>query len=200
MTAPCRTLGLGLTLALLYLLAGAAPEALVFSRERVLAGEYWRLVSGHLVHSGPAHLGWNLAALLVVGSLLEQRIGARWWAALAAGMAAIDGLLLCWPALDAYCGLSGVLNTLLAVLLLDHLREPVARPWALATLLGMTVKIGVELHQGAALLTHTAWPAFAPAHLAGLLGALPVVTRQGWIAVFNGHQPLRIGPNISPDR
>ncbi len=184
MTLPWRTLGLCLTLALLYAIAGAAPESLVFARERVFAGEVWRLLSAHLAHSGPAHLGWNLAALATIGGLFERRLGTRLWPTLGIGIASVDVLLLIEPRLHAYCGLSGVLNTLLGGLLIELLADPTLRRYAALTLLGMILKIGAELAGGHALLTHTAWPAYPPAHLAGLLGAMihaafirrPVVT------------------------
>lgn len=43
----------------------------------VQAGEWWRVVSAAFLHFGPLHLLFNMLALLVFGSQLEQALG-RW--------------------------------------------------------------------------------------------------------------------------
>jgi predicted MFS family arabinose efflux permease len=67
-----------------------------------------------------------------------------------------------------YCGLSGILNSLLFVGLLqmwhDHRHPLVALTAALALL-----KIAVEAASGQPLLTHTAWPSVPVVHAAGVL-------------------------------
>src|SRR5262245_7612141 len=35
-------------------------------------GEWWRLVSGHFVHSDNNHLIWNIVAFAMLGAMLEQ--------------------------------------------------------------------------------------------------------------------------------
>jgi membrane associated rhomboid family serine protease len=59
-------------------------------------GEYWRLVTAHLVHLGWGHLWPNLTALLLIGALFEDLFDAGMWLLVAAAAAAsIDlGLLL----------------------------------------------------------------------------------------------------------
>jgi rhomboid protease GluP len=46
-------------------------------RERVLLGEWWRLLSATVLHGGIEHLLGNLMALYVIGVGLEHAIGAR---------------------------------------------------------------------------------------------------------------------------
>jgi hypothetical protein len=55
----------------LWLSLGPVPEALVFDRSAIAAGEWWRLLSGHWVHSDDRHALWDIAALALVGSLVE---------------------------------------------------------------------------------------------------------------------------------
>jgi len=43
----------------------------------VAAGEWWRLITAAFLHVGLLHLGFNMLALLVFGSELEQMLG-RW--------------------------------------------------------------------------------------------------------------------------
>ena len=62
-----------------------------YERDAIENGEYWRLVSGHLVHLGFGHLWPNLAALVVIGALFEGVFrNGDWWRASIASAAAID--------------------------------------------------------------------------------------------------------------
>lgn len=45
-------------------------------RPAILAGDYWRLLTASFVHANAFHLACNLAALLVLGFLLERYTGA----------------------------------------------------------------------------------------------------------------------------
>jgi rhomboid family GlyGly-CTERM serine protease len=87
-----------------------------YDRAALESGEYWRLVSGHLVHLSWAHLWPNLAALLVIGALFQDVFRASDW--LLAGLvslAAIDaGLYLLDTDVQWYVGLSGVLHGFVA--------------------------------------------------------------------------------------
>ncbi len=40
--------------------------ALKFDREAITSVEYWRLLSGHLVHTNGSHLGMSLAGILAL--------------------------------------------------------------------------------------------------------------------------------------
>ena len=103
---------------------GPAPSAWVFDAQLVGQGEWWRLVTGHWVHSDVEHAAWNIAALAVLGALFERRLGNGMLVALAVGTLGVDAWLLTGlSAPDAYCGLSGILNSLLAAGLLALGRE-----------------------------------------------------------------------------
>ncbi len=47
--------------------------------QRVVGGEWWRLATTMLVHSGPAHLIFNLAGIIVVGIAVERWAGPLRW-------------------------------------------------------------------------------------------------------------------------
>ncbi len=78
-----------------------------YDRAALAHGEYWRLLTGHLLHLGWGHLWPNLAALALIGALFDDVLDRLAWLAIALGAAlAIDGgLYLLDPQVDWYVGL-----------------------------------------------------------------------------------------------
>lgn len=158
--------------AVFHLGLGPAAEGLLYQRQAIAGGELWRLVSGHFVHCDSAHLIWNLAAMGYIGGLLERRIGARLIEVVLVSCLGVS----CWlwfmkSSLAAYCGLSGMLNGLLAVLLAllwKELRHPLVPLVAAGSLL----KIAVESAGNQSLLTNLSWEAVPGAHGAGFTAGL----------------------------
>ncbi len=169
---PSRTLLLlALALALWWGL-GPAPQSLVYDRAAIAAGEWWRLLSAHWVHSDASHALWDMAALALLGMMFEPVLKQHLFPVLLFASVAVDAWLLWGGGPEYYCGLSGILNSLLAAGLLALWRQ---RPHILIPLtgLGLVGKNLVELGGGAMLFSHTAWPGVPEAHLAGMLaGAL----------------------------
>ena len=184
-TLPWRTLLLSLLATLAYLLLGPAPEAWVVSREAVSQGEWWTLVSGHWLHSDNQHALWNISALFILGSLFEAQLRRRMFTELILAsllMSIWMGIYL--PELQAYCGLSGILNTLLVtgtIALWQQYRSP-----ALLVILALALlKNLVELFSQQAIFTHTLWPSVPEAHLVGMaIGTIFVLARSHKIRLF----------------
>lgn len=177
--APWITLALMALASILYFSNGPAPEALVFDRHSIAGGELWRLVTGHWVHSDAQHALWNIAALGALGGLFECTLGWRLPVALATGLVAIDAWLW-WsmPAITRYCGLSGMLNALLAAGLIVQLWRETRDPLVMLVGAGAVLKIVVESATGASAFTHTAWPGVPSVHAIGLVaGVLVMLTR-----------------------
>lgn len=156
----------------------AGPSAfalLVYSRPAVAQGELWRLVTGHLVHAGAAHLFWNLAGLALVWTALGPRLGAGAWLATAAATAvgSSAGIFVLHPEIRVMAGLSGVLHGLMAAGAVAAIRG--GRPMAWLLLAVLAGKVAWEMATGVAAgpgATLSAPVAF-PAHLWGaVLGAL----------------------------
>jgi rhomboid family GlyGly-CTERM serine protease len=174
---PWCTLAIVVGLLALHGLLGPAPEALLYDRAEIRAGEYWRLLSGHLVHLDGAHLAWNLAAFAVLGWLAESALGLgslRILTVLLFGAVAIDVWLI-WglPELSRYCGVSGLLNTLMAAVIVAagrRTRSPL--PWLIAA--GALAKITFEANAGTALFVESHWPPVPTAHGVGFLAGLIV--------------------------
>ncbi|MET0065838.1 MAG: rhombosortase [Candidatus Thiodiazotropha sp.] len=175
-----------LTLATILLTAGLmlAPqvhELLYFEHDSVMAGAWWQLLSGHFVHSDWGHWFWNAAALGVLGSYLEGKSSMLWFATMLAGIVSVDLLLLSGlTPVTRYCGLSGVLNTLLMVALYLYGKQT-RSGWVIVAGLICLTKLTLEMISGTSLLTHIAWPPFPPAHLAGTLAGVVLILTWPWM-------------------
>jgi len=88
----------------------AALDLLAFDRQEILAGEFWRVWTGHAVHYSFKHALVNAGALLLLGAMCERALGSLRLAAvmLCACAAVSAGLLLALPGLAAYRGASGL--------------------------------------------------------------------------------------------
>lgn len=164
---PWRSLLLGALATGAWLVFGPAPEAWVYQRDAIAGGEWWRLLTGHWVHSDSSHASWDVGALLLFGVLFEARLGWRLPLALLVGTVGVDAWLW-WaaPDLHEYCGLSGILNTVLVLGLVELWRE-LRHPMLLVVVAGAALKIVLELQLDEALLTRTAWPSVPAVHAAG---------------------------------
>lgn len=171
-TVPWVTVGLSLFTVLLYLFYDAAPEALIYDRFSIAQGEFWRLFSGHFVHCDTTHLGWNLAAFFILGGLLERRLGTGFLKVVGVSCLGVSGWL--WfvkSNLILYCGLSGMLNGLLAVLLFVLWRE-LKHPLLLIIGIMALLKITLETASGQAIFTDLSWASVPGAHGAGMAAGL----------------------------
>jgi rhomboid family GlyGly-CTERM serine protease len=156
-------------------LAAGGEEARELGRyERVALdnGEYWRLVTAHLVHLGFGHLWPNVAALAILGLLFDDVFrNADWWRVAAVSAAAIDaGLYVYQPGVLWYVGLSGVLHGVVAAGAIALVTRHRALGAALA--LGLIAKLAFEQVFGAVPFTAASvgGPVVVSAHLYGAIG------------------------------
>lgn len=176
---PAITLWLTAIALLIYV---AAPETsarfdlLVLDRDEP---RWWPWLTAHFLHTDLAHVGWNLFAFVCLGFLGESGRRLRYVLSIIVGIVAVD----CWFAwnttLRYYCGLSGVLNTVLLATLYA-LRDSIAPRWLVAFAVLVAAKIGWEWHSGVALLTHTQWPPAVGAHVAGFVAGVLLVAAYAW--------------------
>ncbi len=171
---PVLTIGLLTTLFTLHWLV-TEKTALYFSATDIFDGEAWRIISGHFMHADLQHLLWNCLGLAVLGTLLEFRSRTVLLASLGTGIVVVSALLLTpYAKLDYYCGLSGVLNTLLLVALWLEWKSTRSRLIILITC-ACIAKVVIEVSQGVSVMTHITWPPYAWSHVAGLIGGLLVI-------------------------
>ena len=159
------------------LLAAGGDEVralLRYERHAIGSGEYWRLITGHLVHLGFGHLWPNLAALAIIGLLFEDVFStADWLRVGAASAAAIDlGLYALEPNVVWYVGLSGVLHGYVAAGALALL----VRREKLGAVLAICVAAKLTFEQVVGPVPFTAesvgGPVVVAAHLYGVVGGL----------------------------
>ena len=126
-----------------------AFEWLPYERIAIGEGEWWRLLTGNLIHLGWGHLGLNVAGLLAIGWLFAEDYAIKdWgWILVTGGLATSIGLYLFNPEIAWCVGLSGVLHGLFAAGAIAWLFDGViAGAWLLA---GAAAKIGYEQLFGA---------------------------------------------------
>ena len=118
-------IGLALVCLLIQFSSASFAGGLQFDRAAIGAGQWWRIISGHLVHLSLYHLLLNLCGLALVAYIADHRyplltLIAMFWLLLA------DGLSLYWfaPDLLIYVGLSGALH---GALLIAIWYSPLAR-------------------------------------------------------------------------
>jgi rhomboid family GlyGly-CTERM serine protease len=159
-----------LVLVLLSLLGEAGRLALRYEREAVLQGEYWRLITGHLVHGGTQHLLLNGAGLGLIAALFPQDYSWRAWLLIALfSLLAIDVAFVFYePQLLWYVGLSGVLHGALAAGALAWWRHE-SKPLAAVLSAVFVAKLAWEQWHGALPLSGDL-PVVVDAHLYGALG------------------------------
>jgi rhomboid family GlyGly-CTERM serine protease len=156
------------------LVLAAVPRALpglAYVRHGVRDGEWWRLVTGHLVHGSAAHLVWNVAGLALVWLAFGTRLAGRAWTLVLAAAAAGTGLgvLALAPEVAAMAGLSGVLHGLAAAGAIAALRAGERLGWTVLALLAAKVA-WEQLAGGSAAAEAALGGAIAvDAHLYGLV-------------------------------
>ena len=106
-----------IALALIVAAVPALAPSLLYERADIIRGQYWRLWTGHLVHFGASHLGWNLA-VFAVAAIWSERLApgrTRVLLALVPGVIGV-GLYGLEPRLVTYGGLSGLATAVLTFL------------------------------------------------------------------------------------
>ncbi|HEY9042683.1 MAG TPA: rhombosortase [Rheinheimera sp.] len=141
-----------LVLAATMLLLAVLPEhtqtMLSYSREGIAAAEYWRLLTGHLVHSNNWHLLMNLGGLLLAmllhaGCFSSRQLALYWLlCALAISMLLYVGS----EQIHIYVGLSGLLHAMLTLGALKDIQLKINTGWLL--LVGLIVKVSWEQWHG----------------------------------------------------
>jgi rhomboid family GlyGly-CTERM serine protease len=175
---------------LLSLSGESTTLALRYQRDSVLDGQYWRLLTAHLVHGSIRHVLLNLAGLGLIAALFARDFRPVHWIVIwLLSTLAIDiGFVWFEPQLEWYVGLSGVLHGMLAAGAVTWWRtEP--KPLALALSLVLVGKLAWEQTRGALPLSGDL-PVVVNAHLYGAIGGLiAAMALWGFSRFRSGNRP-----------
>ncbi len=155
-------------------LGGDAARALLrYDRAGLAAGQWWRLLTAHVVHLGLEHAALNSMGLVLMWALFARDYKPGQWVLIAlASILAIDaGLWLRDSTVIWYVGSSGALHGVMSAGTLAHLRRRDLDGWILAAFI--IVKLTYEQTAGA-LPFAEGEGVVVNAHLYGTLGGLAV--------------------------
>jgi rhomboid family GlyGly-CTERM serine protease len=158
-------------LLLLPVLAGnAGREAMRYDRVALAGGQWWRLLTAHIVHLDSDHAALNSLGLVLMWALFARDYRPPQWLAIVLGsIAAIDaGLWIRDSTVGWYVGSSGALHGIMAAGTLAHLRRRDLDGWILAVFI--VVKLAYEQSSGALPFTDSHAGVVVDAHLFGTLG------------------------------
>ena len=165
----------GACLLLLLLTAAGDPGRLLlrYDRAGLAVGQWWRLLTAHVVHLGLRHALLNCLGLLLMWALFARDYSPWGWAVILIGaIAGVDaGLWLADSTVRWYVGSSGVLHGVLAAGALAKARRGEIEGGVLIA--ALAAKLAYEHWVGALPLAGTP-DVVVDAHLYGVLGALTV--------------------------
>lgn len=165
-----------LAIALLAALATGVPvlrQVMVFDREAILAGEWWRLLTCQLVHFSASHLACNLAVLGVFGVIIQRRRYRGFNSLCAAAFLAVAPLVLLWqPRVQYFGGLSGLATAAVILVALHGLADADgSRKLCLLALVGVAAKAAFEWTTLTSLFASFPNRTIIPSPLSHLAGA-----------------------------
>ena len=131
------------------LISPTIDNVLAYSRSAINDGEWWRLVSGNLLHTNQWHLLMNLAGLWVVLFLHHFHYHLKGLSTLFFILCLFEGigLYVGYPQLLGYVGLSGMLHGLFVYGAVQDIVRKLRSGYVL--LIGVIIKVGYEQLYGA---------------------------------------------------
>ena len=167
------TIAVCIAIALLLSFGGEHIRLLLqYDRIAISAGQWWRLVTGHIVHGTAQHTFVNVLGAVMMAALFNRTYSFKGWIiVIICGLVCIDlGFWFLMPQLQWYVGLSGILHAVLAAGAVAWWKtEP--KPLALLLTLIMVGKLMWEQTFGALPLSGEL-PVVVNAHLYGEIGGL----------------------------
>ncbi|MGB1262763.1 MAG: rhombosortase [Cognaticolwellia sp.] len=149
-------------------------DAVIYHRELIDAGEYWRLISGHFLHSNGNHFMLNIAAVALLWALHGHYYSYQNYLGIFVTCALVCSIAMFWFSQDIalYVGLSGVLHGFFVWGALMDIRQHEKTGYLL--FIGVILKIGHEQIYGASADVEALIGASVAtdAHLYGAIGGL----------------------------
>lgn len=147
-----------------------SSEVFGFYINQVIAGEWWRVVTGQLLHTNTNHLLLNLSGVLLIWALHGEHYTVSHYVRVITAQLVLIGLMLTvFADYGHYAGFSGVLHGMLIYGAIIDIIKQEKTGWLL--LLGTSLKVAYENIAGAAEETKTLINAevATEAHLIGVI-------------------------------
>ena len=138
-----------ITSIILYTIQSLSLPLLEFNRSAITNGEFWRLLTGNLMHTNHWHLIFNLAGLVMLTHLFKHLMTNIHFVIFRIINAILVSVLIYYfsTSIEYYVGLSGYLHGLFVYGCLIEINKGMKGSWLL--LLGVSAKIGYETIYGA---------------------------------------------------
>lgn len=154
-----------------------------FFPEYIANGEYWRAVTGQLLHINFNHLLLNVSGLALIWALHGEYYNVKHYCVTLLMALTAIGVALTFVTQVHYAGLSGVLHSMLVYGALIDIYKAKRTGWVI--LIGMFIKVGYEITFGASATTAELISAnvATEAHLAGavvglIIGLLFIIVKR----------------------
>lgn len=135
----------------------------------VMQEEYWRLISGQLVHSSLSHAFWDISLFVLLSAYLEKKAQKRLIMGLTLSVIGLSTFMLTpFVEIERYSGLSGVIYCLLIMAYWEWQKKHSV----LIGLIPAVLVIGktlMEWQASEAVFVSEGWPVFVEAHLLGAI-------------------------------
>jgi len=149
-------------------------DFLIYNRDLVSQGEYWRLISGHFLHTNGNHFMLNAAAVVLLWALHGQYYNHKNYLMIFLTSTMVCGLGIHYYSLDIslYVGLSGVLHGFFVWGALMDIKHQEKTGYLL--LIGVVLKIAHEQFYGASadVESFIESSVATDAHMFGAIGGL----------------------------
>lgn len=138
-----------ITSIILYTFQSLSLPLLEFNRSAITNGEFWRLLTGNIMHTNHWHLIFNLAGLVMLTYLFKHLMTNIHFVVFSIINAILVSILIYYFTLtiEYYVGLSGYLHGLFVYGCLIEINKGMKGSWLL--LIGVSAKIGYETIYGA---------------------------------------------------
>ena len=169
-------------------------SSLIYDRAAISNGEFWRLISGHLVHFNASHLSYNLTAFVLTAWIIEAKKGVGHFGPLCLFIMLRTSVLLLAlkPDRTQYGGLSGLICGLLVYRALIEMGN--RGPWRLLWLLVLLIiplKILFESHTERSILPSPQPLSFVPMWESHAIGSLSALSAFGVQTLFKSNRRRR---------
>ncbi|WP_317845788.1 rhombosortase [Candidatus Enterovibrio escicola] len=162
----------------IYAQIDAIHHVLIWNRADIMAGQWWRIVTGNLTHANTIHLAMNLTALAAHAMLHRRYYEPHLLGFMILIMMIVIGIAMFFSPSYLYSGFSGVLHGLFVWGFIRDMQHKAPLGWMF--ILGIILKLLYEVYTGGDSMTSdligvkVAYQAHCTGAMVGLLFVLKI--------------------------